>query len=406
MPLSRAPAEPAVRHFETTVDRVEGDDVELAETYFYPESGGQPADRGTIDGIELADVQQRDGKILHTLDGDHDLAEGETVVCDVDDSFRTYCMRAHTASHVLYGAARRLFDDLGYAGFDIGVEKVRVDLTTAEPIEDADLVELGRLSNGAVWDSQPVTWETMSAEEARSLPDIAFNEKTESGAMSGGGAENGDVRVVTVDGWDTAACGGTHVENTHEIGPIEVLDRSNPGEGRTRVEFAVGPTGIDRDAAVHGAALQAASFLNASLGALPDAVERLQADRDELDAELSAVKDDLLEAELTDLPLIERDGLTWAVGSVAAFGPNEVGDAIEDLIGESEDDPDVVAVVGQEGAPFVVVASSGAHDAGDVVDEVTAAYGGGGGGGPTFAQGGGLDADPETVVDFLREEMV
>lgn len=418
MPRSRAPAEPDVRRFETVVDRVDGDEVVLAETYFYPESGGQPADRGTIDGIELADVQERDGEVVHTLDADadHDLAAGDAVVCDVDDAFRTYCMRAHTASHVLYGAARRLFDDLGYAGFDIGLEKVRVDLTTAEPIDDGDLVELGRLSNRAVWDSLPVTWETMSAEEARSLPDVAFNEKTEEGAMSDGGTEaaeggaaeqsdSDDVRVVTVEGWDTAACGGTHVENTREIGPIEVLDRSNPGEGRTRVEFAVGPTAIDRDAAVHGAALEAARALDTSPAELPDAVEGLQAERDELAAELSAAESDLLDAALADLDSFDRDGLTWAVGTVDGFGPNDVGDAAQERVGEGDDEPDVAAVAGRDGAAFVVVASTGEHAAGDVVDSVTAEFGGGGGGGPTFAQGGGLDADPAAVVEFLREEL-
>ena len=436
MPLSRAPAEPDVRHFETVVDRVDGNDVVLAETYFYPEAGGQPADRGTIDGIELADVQERDGEVIHQLAtdaGDHNLAAGDTVACDVDTAFRTYCMRAHTASHVLYGAARRLFDDLGYAGFDIGLEKVRVDLTTADPIDDADLVELGRLSNRAVWDSLPVTWETMSAEEARSLPDVAFNEKTEEGAMSDGGAETADgtateadgadgadeadgadgadgadeaddVRVVTVEGWDTAACGGTHVENTREIGPIEVLDRSNPGEGRTRVEFAVGPTAIDRDAAVHGAALDAARALDASPADLPDAVERLQAERDELAGELSAAESDLLDAALDDLDSFDRDGRTWAVGAVEGFGPNDVGDAVQEQVGEAAADPDVAAVVGRDGAAFVVVASTGEHAAGDVVDSVTAEFGGGGGGGPTFAQGGGLDADPAAIVAFLREE--
>ncbi|WP_430505503.1 alanyl-tRNA editing protein [Haloparvum sp. PAK95] len=424
MPRSRAPAEPDVRHFETVVDRVDGDEVVLAETYFYPEAGGQPADRGTIDGVALADVQERDGEVVHTLDADAanlDLAAGDTVVCDVDDAFRTYCMRAHTASHVLYGAARRLFDDLGYAGFDIGLEKVRVDLTTAEPIDDADLVELGRLSNRAVWDSLPVTWETTSAEEARSLPDIAFNEKTEEGAMSDGGtgaaegasadsSDDGDgtaddVRVVTVEGWDTAACGGTHVANTREIGPIEVLDRSNPGEGRTRVEFAVGPTAIDRDAAVHGAALEAARALDTSPADLLDAVERLQAERDELAAELSAAERDLLDAALADLDSFDRDGQTWAVGAVDGFGPNDVGDAVQEMVGEGDDDPDVAAVAGRDGAAFVVVASTGEHAAGDVVDRVTTEFGGGGGGGPTFAQGGGLGADPTAVVEFLREEL-
>ncbi|MFC6754924.1 alanyl-tRNA editing protein, partial [Halorubrum tibetense] len=247
MTASRAPADPTVREFEATVERVDDREVVLDETYFYPASGGQPADRGTLGGVLLADVRDRDGEVVHVLADPPGFAVGDAVGGVVDDEFRTYCTRAHTASHVLYGAARRITDELGYAGFDVSPEKVRVDLTTAEPLDDADLVELERLSNRAVWESRPVSWETLPEAEARALDGIAFNDKTEEGAMSG----HEDVRVVTVEGWDVAACGGTHVANTAEIGPIAALDRSNPGEGVTRVEFAVGPTAIDRTADVH-----------------------------------------------------------------------------------------------------------------------------------------------------------
>ncbi|MFC6726921.1 hypothetical protein ACFQE1_21590, partial [Halobium palmae] len=180
----------------------------------------------------------------HELAEDPGVEVGDRVAGVVDDDFRTYAMRAHTASHVLYGAGRLVLDDLGYAGFDIGSEKVRVDFETSTEIDDATLAELERLVNRAVWDSRGVTWEEVPVEEARERDGIAFNTKTEEGVM----ADDEMVRVVTVgpvdsedDGvaWDVAACGGTHVSNTNEVGPVEVLDRSNPGEGVTRVEFAV-----------------------------------------------------------------------------------------------------------------------------------------------------------------------
>ncbi|WP_144798216.1 alanyl-tRNA editing protein [Halorubrum depositum] len=431
MTASRAPAEPEVREFEATVESVDGREVVLSETFFYAESGGQPADRGTIDGVLVDDVTERDGRVVHVLGEEppESLAVGETVSAIVDDAFRTYCARAHTASHVLYGAARRTCEELGYAGFDISAEKVRVDLTTADPIDDADLVELERLANRAVWDSLPVSWEALPDEEARAVPGIAFNTKTEEGAMSGGEA----VRVVTVGGngadgggegdresdaasaWDVAACGGTHVRNTSEIGPISVLDRSNPGEGVTRVEFAVGPTAIDHDAAVHASALNAATRLDARVGDLPDAVDRLRDEVDRLEGELRDARADLLTARLGEFPTTEVDGATWAVGAVDGADPNDLRGPAEALLadGDAGDDaPDAVAAVGAGSAPFVVVAvgdgaagegSDGAGlDAGAVVDAVTDEFGGGGGGGPTFAQGGGLDADPDDVVRWLR----
>ncbi|ELZ44120.1 threonyl/alanyl tRNA synthetase SAD [Halorubrum coriense DSM 10284] len=410
MTASRAPAEPTVREFEATVDRVDGREVVLDETYFYPESGGQPADRGTLDGHLVADVTERDGDVVHALDpdADPDLAPGDEVAGLINDAFRTYCARAHTASHVLYGAARRIAEDLGYAGFDISETKVRVDLTTAEPLDDGDLVELERLADRAVWDSLPVSWATHSAEEARDVDGIAFNTKTEEGAMSGGA-----VRVVTVgdadDPWDVAACGGTHVANTAEIGPIAVLDRSNPGEGVTRVEFAVGPTAIDEIGAVHAAALDAATTLDARVGDLPDAVSRLRDEADRLEADLREARGELLAARLRDLPTVEVDGARWAIGTVADAEPNELREPATAIVdgdsGGPDDDLDALAAVGAGDAPFVVVAAAGdaTVDAGDAVGAVTDEFGGGGGGGPTFAQGGGLDADPKAVAAWLRE---
>ncbi|MFB6126808.1 MAG: alanyl-tRNA editing protein [Halolamina sp.] len=399
MPLSLAPDDPDVRRFEADVVRVDGAAVVLEETYFYAESGGQPADRGVVDGVSVADVQEQNGEVVHTLaDADHGIAAGDTVACTVDDEFRTYCARAHTASHVLYGAGRRLLDDLGYGGFGIDEEKVRVDFTTTTTIDDEALVELERLTNRAVWDSLSVSWETVPVADARDRDDVAFNTKTEEGVM----AEADTVRVVTVEGWDAAACGGTHVRDTSEIGPVTVLDRSNPGEGLTRVEFAVGPIGVDRRATVHEAARRAAGELDAGVANLTEATRRLRTERDDLAEELADLKGEVLSARLADLPTVDRDGATWRVGTVADFGPNEVGDAAQGVADDGA--TDVVAAAGQDGATFVVVASDDPSvGAGDLVDDVTGEFGGGGGGSPAFAQGGGLDADPEAVAAFLRE---
>jgi len=397
---TRAPAEPDVREFEATVERVDdaadGPAVVLDETYFYAESGGQPADRGTLAGVPVADVQKRSGGVVHYLADDAGLAPGDDAVGVIDDDFRTYCTRAHTASHLLYGAGRRVLDDLGYGGFGIDAEKVRVDFATSTDIDDAVLVELERLTNRAVWDSRPVSWGEVPVDEARARDDVAFNTKTEEGVMD----DADTVRLVDIEGWDVAACGGTHVSNTRAVGPVEVLERSNPGEGLTRVEFAVGPPAIDRRAGVRGAALDAARTLGTSVDALDEAVEELRAERDDLAADARAYKSEVLGARLDGLPTAERDGTVWRVGTVADFGPNEVGEAAQDRVG---DDADVIAVVGEGSAPYVVVATAGGVDAGDLVADLTDEFGGGGGGGPTFAQGGGLDAAPETVVAALRD---
>ncbi|WP_142858902.1 alanyl-tRNA editing protein [Salinigranum halophilum] len=393
---SRAPQEPEVRTFEADVTAVEGSTVVLDRTYFYPEGGGQPADRGTLAGEDVVDVQARDGRVEHTLAAAPEAVAtvGETVEARIDDDFRTYCMRAHTASHALYGAGRRLLDDLGYGGFGITDEKVRVDFATSTDVDDAVLVELERLVNRAVWDSRAVSWAEIPTEDARARADVAFNTKTEGGVM----ADSDSVRVVTIDGWDVAACGGTHVSNTREIGPVSVLERSNPGEGLTRVEFAVGDPGIDHRAAVHGAALDAARELGVSVGDLPEEVASLRTENAQLSAALADLEAERLAEHLRSFDAVERAGTTWRVGTVSGADANAVGDVAKRVV-----DDGVVAAVGDGDRPFVVVASGGTVHAGDVVDSVTGEFGGGGGGGPPFAQGGGLDAAPDEVVAFLRD---
>ena len=395
MAESKAPEDPHTLSFESTVES-DGREAVLDETYFYPEGGGQPADRGTIDGVRVEDVQSTDEDVVHYLAEPLDVDAGETVTGHVDGTFRIYCMRAHTASHVLYGAGRRLFDDLGYGGFGITDEKVRVDLTTEDDVDDEALVELERLTNRAVWESHEVSWETVPREEALSREGIAFNTKTEEGVS---GYDR--VRIVTVDDWDVAACGGTHVGNTREIGPVTVLERSNPGEGRTRVEFAVGPDGIERRAADRRTTMAAARALGTSVRGLPDAVERLQATREELESQLSDLQDELVAAEVERLreETVERDGRTWLVGSLDGLDANELAEQVRSLSGEAAD---VVALVSPDGT--LAVGTAGEVDAGDVVEDVTGEFGGGGGGSPTVAQGGGIGADADEVVAFLRGE--
>jgi alanyl-tRNA synthetase len=397
---TRAPADPYTTRFETTVEHRDGRDVVLAETYFYAESGGQPADRGTLGDHQVVDVQHSDDGVVHTLTEEPALGVGETVVGQVDEQFRTYCVRAHTASHVLYGAGRRLLEDLGYGGFNISPEKVRVDFRTSTEIDDDVLLALERLTNRAVWESRPVSWETHPQSEALTMDQIAFNTKTEEGLAGE------SVRVVTVggddDAWDVAACGGTHVQNTREIGPVTVLERSNPGEGLTRVEFTVGPQAIDRRVTEKEAVYEASQVLGTSVEDVPDAVERLQNDRREIERERTALQEQLVTAQLTDLrdETFERDDGTWLAGAVDGMGPNELSEKAAEFV---DDETDVVVLCGRDGRTFVVVSAGEGFDAAGIVDTVTAEFGGGGGGSGETAQGGGIEAPPDEIVAYLRE---
>ncbi len=391
---------PEVTSFEATVESVDGSDVVLDHSYFYAESGGQPADRGHVADVSVEHVTHDDRGHVHHLASDPSFAAGDTVSCAVDEKFRRYCMRAHTASHVLYGAGRRLFEDLGYGGFGIDERKVRVDFTGAA-VDDEALVELERLANRAVWEARDVSWEQVPTTAAYEREEVAFNEKTEEGVLD----DADTVRVVTVEGWDWAACGGTHVANTEVIGPVTALDRSNPGEGLTRVEFAVGPTGIEHRSTEKRALLSAARTAGVAPEDLADEFDRLAGEVERLEEEAADLRREALAGTLAGLDPVERDGYSLAAGTVEGMGPNDVEAALREAAGDSAD---AVALVGRSGSTFVAVAATGEGegdaDAGALVEAVTAEFGGGGGGSPRFAQGGGIQADPAEVVAYLRGE--
>ncbi|MGQ4554994.1 alanine--tRNA ligase-related protein [Halobellus sp. GM3] len=393
---THAPEEPEVREFTASVVAIDGRSVTLDRTYFYAESGGQPADTGTLGGTRVVDVRDDGEAVRHALAAAPDFGVGDEVTGVVDDDFRTYCMRAHTASHLLYGAGRRLLDDLGYGGFDISEEKVRVDFTTPTDIGDETLVELERLTNRAVWDSLDVSWTEVPTEEATARDGIAFNTKTEEGVM--GSAET--VRIVDIDGWDVAACGGTHVSNTREVGPVTVLERSNPGEGLTRVEFAVGPTGIDRRATQHRALRETTAALGTNTDDLAAHATSVRAERDDLEARVRELEREAVADAIDDFETVDVRDATWRIGTLVDADSNDAGEATKAAVEEST----VVVAVGDTQSPYVVVAAGpeSGVDAGSVVDGLTDAFGGGGGGGRPFAQGGGLDASPEEVLEAVR----
>ena len=103
--------EPKKTKFESVVKEIDGEKVILEETYFHPEEGGQPADKGTINGYQLKDVQKVDGTIVHWVE-ENDLEVGDPVEGLIDEEFRYYCMRAHTGAHLVYGAGRKVMGEV------------------------------------------------------------------------------------------------------------------------------------------------------------------------------------------------------------------------------------------------------------------------------------------------------
>lgn len=356
--------------------------VSLDRTAFYPEGGGQPADRGLLNEVRVIDVQSDDnGTVWHVLDGalDDDMVQGQ-----VDWPRRFDHMQQHHGQHLLSAAFEELFQ-LKTVSFHLGHDSATIDLA-GEPGE-AELLAAESRSNEIIWEDRPIEARFVTADELARLP----LRKTPVVA--------GPVRVVSVPDFDYSACGGTHPKSTGAVGILHIRRRERRGQD-TRVEFVCGNR-VLRDLRRRGAVLARLSALfTAGVDDLEAAVARLRDEHDITRKRLAIVTGQLLEFEA--IALAEA-----AQGKPVAVVRDdlELDDArqLARLLSERG----VTAIVGVGGARAQVVimrpASATAPDCGKVLREVLAGFGGKGGGQAQAAQGGVPDPGrlPQAVAALL-----
>lgn len=213
----------------------DGKFIVLKETAFYPSSGGQPFDTGTIiresDGEEfkVVFVGKFDSVISHQVDKEG-LKEGDKVKCEIDWERRYQFMKSHTATHVL---SEVIFKDLNalVTGGQLDLEKCRMDFD----IENYDLEKIKlcvEKANEVISRNLPIKVEFMSREEASKIPQFTKLAK-------GLSPELKEVRIVNIGDFDIQADGGTHVKNTSEIKGIEFIKCDNRGKNNRRIYYKI-----------------------------------------------------------------------------------------------------------------------------------------------------------------------
>ncbi|HDD45940.1 MAG TPA: alanine--tRNA ligase [Candidatus Aenigmarchaeota archaeon] len=228
------------KEFDATVVKVIGEWVVLDRTLFYPEGGGQPCDKGVINGKKVRDVQKIGGVVLHRVDGR--FKEGEKVHGAIDWKRRYRLMKMHTATHIIAGAARKIFGKhVWQAGTQKGYKLSRLDLTHYKPFTQDDLKKIERLANDIVKQKLNVGIRFMKRGEA---------EKEYGFVLYQGGASPGKiVRVIRIPAegeiFDVEACGGTHLNNTGEIERIKIIASERVQDGVNRLEFSVAEAALE-----------------------------------------------------------------------------------------------------------------------------------------------------------------
>ncbi len=246
--------------------------VELAATAFFPEEGGQEADRGALGGVRVLDAHEKDGVVLHLTDGP--LPVGKTVTGELDWPDRFRKMQTHTAEHIVSGIIHRKygFDNVG---FHLGSDGCTVDVSGELTREQLDEIE--REANEAVWRDLPVTARfPLACELAR----MEYRSKLEL---------THDVRIVTVEGVDMCACCAPHVSSTGQIGAVKLLDFMRH-RGGLRLWMKAGPDALADYRSRYADTVKISGLLNTPQSDVAAGVEKLLAQRDELKREIAALR--------------------------------------------------------------------------------------------------------------------
>ena len=387
--------------------------VVLDKTPFYAEMGGQVADHGTIQGpngtFQVTDVQKnKGGKFMHSgkvVSGT--LSVGETVTAAIDVDRRKAIMRAHSATHLLDAALKKVLGDhVHQAGSLVEPDRLRFDFTHFEAITPAQLAEIDKLVNDAILEGYPVATEVLPIEEAK-----------KKGAVAMFGEKYGDiVRVVEMGDFSMEFCGGTHLDNTAKAGPFRIKSEGSIASGVRRIEATVGQLSLDTMNKNQEMLFHAAQVLKTTPGELAAKAEQQVAEMKELRHALEKFKSEasLNEARQFLTAAKEVGGLkvlTAIHNGMDANALRQMGAFLRDKA------PDVVAVLASangEKITFLAVCGPEAVKrgikAGELVKSVCAVCGGKGGGKPDSAMGGGsdllkLDDALATVDDFVAEKL-
>ncbi len=376
-----------LREFEARVLEVEPDPrgfrVYLDRTAFYPESGGQPMDRGTLAGIPALEVADEGEAVAHVL---AHKPESQAVKGEIDWARRFDHMQQHTGQHVLSAAFGRT-GQFNTVSFHLGAESSTIELES-DRLGRRQIDEAEESANRVVFEDREVRFFFRPAEEVGTMD------------LRKPSAREGMVRLVEVEDFDLSACGGTHVRRTGAIGLIAVR-RFERTKGHTRVEFVCGSRALRSARQDFLNLSEAARLLSTSLEQTPGAVAKHV---EELKRALGAHEKLLVrlaEIEARDFwqKAPEKNGRKVVRRIFSETEQREAKLAAHAL----SDQPSAIGLIGVKGNPatlFFSQSAGGPGNVGDLLKKTVARFGGKGGGGRDFAQGGGLGE--EVLEEALR----
>ena len=387
--------------------------VVLDKTPFYAEMGGQVGDHGVITAkgmtFTVTDVQKnKGGKFMHYGHVAEGVVKvGDTVQPAIDVQRRKAICRAHSTTHLLDAALKKVLGDhVHQAGSLVEPDRLRFDFTHFEAITPEQVHQIEWLVNDAILEGYPVVTEVLPIEEAK-----------KKGAVAMFGEKYGEtVRVVEMGEFSMELCGGTHLDNTAKAGPFRIKSESSVASGVRRMEATTGRLSLEGMEKSRGVLSKAAQFFKAAPSELLERLEQQAGEMKQLRQALEKFKSEASLGEAKQFLAAAKTvkGLHVLTGTRHGLDANamrKMGDFLRDK------DPAVVGVlasIAEDKITFLAVCGKTAVEkgvkAGDLVKLVSGICGGKGGGKPDSAMGGGsdllkVDDALAAVDDFVSEKL-
>lgn len=376
-------AQPYLTHFSATVESCtqckKGWDILLNQTAFYPEGGGQPYDTGTLGGVSVLEVHQREGRVVHTCAAP--LEAGSQVEGQIDWPRRFDLMQHHSGEHIVSGIAHSLYG-CDNVGFHMGSDVITIDLNVE--LTPDQVAQLEARANQYIWEDHPIAVTYPTSEE---LEHLEYRSKK---------ALTGQVRIVSFPGADTCACCGTHVASSGQVGLVKLLSCQKFRDG-VRIELVCGKRALDYLSQVWEQNHQVSNLLSAKTMHTSGAVRRLL-------EENAALKSRILTMEEQQFAALAQRYA--GQGDVVVFESGLSPDSLRRLCGavQTACGGRCACFSGEDGSGYQYAVGQPGGDLRPLAKALNQALQGRGGGKPDFIQGT-VSASQDQIQAFFQEHM-
>ena len=368
-----------IKKFSATVVSCEEKDgaysVVLNQTAFFPEGGGQDADKGKINDADVLDVQIKNDVIYHKVNKPFNV--NEEVTCTLDWETRFSRMQNHTGEHIVSGVIHSRF---GYNNVGFHMNDTLVTLDVDGPLSDEDIKKVELKANNAIYENKSIKAIYPTAEE---LPDYDYRSKLD---ITEG------VRLIEIEDYDLCACCAPHVAKTGEIGIIKIVSYI-PYKKGTRIEMLCGALALNDYQNLHSTNKAVMNMLSAKRFEIAESVERIQ-------GELSTAKAEnkKLLAELATLKMEKHISGNKICVFIDGVSYDELRNCSNSLIEEFEY---CYLFSNTDADNYIYVVSSRENNVRELVQNLNKTFNGKGGGRDTYAQGKIIGTKDE-ILEYLK----